>query len=52
MHYVTWLGRCLNVNNLPRGALFAVVSPHPAPIERMTPVMNFNLLLDMGRMTG
>ena len=45
-------GNCLNVNNLPGGALFAVVSPDPAPIERVPPVMNFNFLTDMGRMNG
>jgi hypothetical protein len=43
---------CLNVNNLPGGALFAVVSSDPVPIERVPPVMNFNLLPDMGRMNG
>lgn len=42
----------LNVNNLPGGALFAVVSPDAAPIERVPPVMNFNFLPDMGRMNG
>jgi hypothetical protein len=42
---------CLNVNNLPGGALFAVVSSD-VPIERVPPVMNFNLLPDMGRMNG
>jgi hypothetical protein len=45
-------GHCLNVNNLPGGALFAVVSPDPAPIERVPPVMNSNFLPDMGRMNG
>ena len=45
-------GHCLNENHLPGSALFAVVSPHPAPIERVPPVMNFNFLPDMGRMNG
>jgi hypothetical protein len=45
-------GHCFNVNNLPGGALFAVVSPDVAPIERVPPVMNFNFLPDMGRMDG
>jgi hypothetical protein len=40
------------VNNLPGGTLFAVVSPDPAPIERVPPVMNFNFLPDMRRMNG
>lgn len=45
-------GHCLNVNNRPGGALFAVVAPDPAPIERVPPVMNFYFLPDMGRMNG
>jgi hypothetical protein len=45
-------GHSLNVNNLPGGALFVVVSPDAAPIERVPPVMNLNFLTDMGRMTG
>ena len=45
-------GYCLNVNNLPGGALFTVVSPDAAPIERVPPVMNFNFLPDLGRMNG
>ena len=45
-------GHRLNVNNLPGGALFAVVSPNTAPIERVPPVMNFDFLPDMGRMNG
>jgi len=45
-------GHCLNVNNLPGGALCAVVSPDVAPIERLPPVMNFNFLPDTGIMNG
>ena len=45
-------GHCLNVNNLPGGALFGVVSADVASMERMPPVMNFNFLTDMGRMNG
>src|SRR5262249_6301514 len=45
-------GHCLNVNNLPGDALFAVVSPDAVPKERVPPVINFNFLPDMGRMNG
>ena len=47
-----YAGHCLNVNNLPGGTLFGVVSADAAPIERMPPVMNFNFPPDMGRMNG
>ena len=47
-----YAGHCLNVNNLPGGALCAVVSPDVAPIERLPPVMNFNFLPDTGIMNG
>jgi hypothetical protein len=42
-------GHGLNMNNLPGGALFTVVSPDAVLIERVPPVMNLNFLTDMGR---
>jgi hypothetical protein len=34
------------------GALLAVVSTDASAVERMPAVVNFNFLLDMGRMTA
>jgi hypothetical protein len=42
----------LDVYYLAGDTLFAVGPLHPAPIERVPPVMNFNTVPDMGRMTG
>ncbi len=41
----------LNVDNLARCALFAVLTPHTTTVKRVPAVMNLNLLPDMGRMT-
>jgi hypothetical protein len=39
------------VNNLPVGSLLAVLTPHPAAVEGMPAVEDFNFLPDMGGMT-
>ena len=44
-------GRHLDMDHVTAGAALAVVPTKPAPAERMPPVVNDDLLPDMGRMT-
>ena len=41
----------LNVDNLARCALFAVLTPHTTAVQRVPAVKNLDFLPDMGRMT-
>ena len=45
-------GFYLDMHHSPAGTLLAVVSSCAAAVKRMPTVVNFNFLLDMGRMTA
>ena len=40
------------MNDLTAGASLNVLAANATPIQRVPPVMNFDFLPDMGRMTG
>lgn len=44
-------GRNLDVNHFTVGSLFAVLTPHTAPVQRVPAVEDFHFLRDMCRMT-
>jgi hypothetical protein len=44
-------GRRLDVDDLAAGTPLRILAPKPSPIEGVPPVVNLNLLPDMGRMT-
>jgi len=44
-------GRHFDVSDVTTGAALDMLAPHTAPIKRMPPIEDFNLLPDMGRMT-
>jgi hypothetical protein len=50
-HHDNYAGRHLDVNDLTAGAPLNVLAANATPIKRVPPVMNFNFLPDMGRMT-
>jgi hypothetical protein len=51
-HHDDHAGRRLDVNDLTAGAPLSVLTANATPIKRVPPVVNFNFLPDMGRMTG
>jgi hypothetical protein len=44
-------GGYLNVNHVTASTALTIVPAQPAPVQRMPPVMDDDLLSDMGRMT-
>ena len=45
-------GRHLNMNNFTGRAPLDILSPNPAPVQRVPAVTDLNFLPDMGRMTA
>jgi hypothetical protein len=51
-HHDNYAGRYLDVNDLAAGAPLNILPSNAAPIECVPAIMDFDLLPDMGRMTG
>jgi hypothetical protein len=51
-HYDDYAGRYLDMNDTAAGAPLDILAPKAAPIECVPAIMDFDLLPDMGRMTG
>ena len=47
--YAAWCD--LDMHNAAANPLLAVLRPQTAPVKRVPPIVNFNFLPDMGRMT-
>jgi hypothetical protein len=50
-HHDNHAGRHLDMKDVAAGAPLNVLTANATPIQRVPPVMNFNFLPDMGRMT-
>ena len=50
-HHDSHAGRHLDMKDVAAGAPLNVLTANATPIQRVPPVMNFNFLPDMGRMT-